>query len=31
VTKNDQITALMKEVTRLKKKQKADNMRRKLV
>ena len=31
MTKNDQITALMKEVTRLKKKQRADNMRRKLV
>lgn len=31
VTKNDQIAALMKEVVRLKKKQRADNMRRKLV
>ena len=31
VTKNDQIAALMKEVARLKKKQRADNMRRKLV
>lgn len=31
VTKNDQIAALMKEVARLKKKQRVDNMRRKLV
>jgi len=31
VTKNDKITALMKEVARLKKKQRAGNMRRKLV
>ena len=31
VTKNDKIAALMKEVARLKKKQRADNMRRKLV
>jgi len=31
MTKNDKITALMKEVARLKKKQRAGNMRRKLV